>query len=73
MPESYTDFAAIYDRLILEDINYTAIADYIESTLSRLGKKAELICSAFFRSKINQETFSVPQREDLRSRYALQE
>lgn len=44
MPESYTDFAAIYDRLILEDIDYTAIADYIEATLSRLGKKAELVC-----------------------------
>lgn len=44
MPESYTDFAAIYDRLILEDINYNAIADYIEATLNRLGKKAELVC-----------------------------
>lgn len=44
MPESYTDFAAIYDRLILEDIDYNAIADYIESTLARLGKKAELVC-----------------------------
>ena len=44
MPESYTDFAAIYDRLILEDIDYSAIADYIESTFARLGKKPELVC-----------------------------
>ncbi len=44
MPENYTEFAAIYDRLILEDIDYTAIADYIEKTLARLGKKAELVC-----------------------------
>lgn len=44
MPENYTDFAAIYDRLILEDIDYNAIADYVEATLVRLGKKAELVC-----------------------------
>ncbi len=44
MPENYAEFANIYDRLILEDIDYTAIADYIESTLSRLGKKANLVC-----------------------------
>ncbi len=44
MAENYSAFAAIYDRLILEDIDYTKIADYIEATLERLGIKAELVC-----------------------------
>jgi len=44
MAENYSAFAAIYDRLILEDIDYTKIADYIEATLKRLGIKAELVC-----------------------------
>ena len=44
MAENYSAFAAIYDRLILEDIDYTKIAEYIEATLKRHGLKAELVC-----------------------------
>lgn len=41
--KSYTDFASIYDRLISEDIDYTAIADYIEKIFERLKINPELV------------------------------
>lgn len=41
--ESYHEFAQIYDKLIYEDIDYTKMADYIESCFKKLGTKPSLV------------------------------
>jgi ubiquinone/menaquinone biosynthesis C-methylase UbiE len=41
---SYRDFAAVYDRLMHEDIDYNAWADYLEAIFKRYEKTPRLIC-----------------------------
>lgn len=39
----YMDFAKIYDRLICEDIDYGAIADFVQKCFDKMGVKPELM------------------------------
>ena len=39
----YLDFAQLYDRLIAEDIDYDAMADFLEQCFARLGQKPSLV------------------------------
>lgn len=39
----YMDFAKIYDRLICEDIDYGAIADFVQKCFEKMGAKPELM------------------------------
>lgn len=41
--DNYAEFAKIYDSLIYEDINYSDMADYIESCFKKMGKKPSLM------------------------------
>lgn len=41
--DCYMDFARIYDSLMAEDIDYSAIADYIEACWARMGDKPQLV------------------------------
>lgn len=41
--DCYLDFAALYDGLIAEDIDYGAMADFIESCWARMGDKPSLV------------------------------
>ena len=41
---SYTNFAAIYDKLMSEDIDYDKWADYIENIFAHFDNSPKLIC-----------------------------
>lgn len=41
--ECYFDFARIYDKLICRDIDYKAMADFIEGCFARAGKAPSLV------------------------------
>lgn len=40
----YGKFAAVYDRLIKKDINYSHIADFLENLFDSYGKNPNLVC-----------------------------
>lgn len=40
----YKDFAYVYDRLMVSDVDYDAYAQYIKDIFSRYGKQANLLC-----------------------------
>ena len=40
----YKDFAYVYDRLMVSDVDYDAYAQYINDIFSRYGKQANLLC-----------------------------
>ena len=44
MHNCYADFAAYYDRLIWQDINYEQWADYIENLFAQYGLNPDLVC-----------------------------
>lgn len=41
--DHYVDFAYIYDALMMEDVDYKTIADYVESVFKKLSKKPGLV------------------------------
>lgn len=41
--DCYLDFAQLYDGLIAEDIDYCAMADFLEQCFARLGQKPSLM------------------------------
>ena len=41
---SYSDFAYIYDRLMIDDVNYEKWADYIENLFDMHGVNPSLVC-----------------------------
>ena len=44
MHNCYADFAAYYDRLMQQDLNYAQWADYIENLFGHYGLNPDLVC-----------------------------